>query len=348
MSVTRKSFGNTKDGREASLYTLENQNGMVVTVTNYGVNIVSVIVPDKNGKKDDVVLGYDSIEGYFDNGSCFGSTIGPNANRIANASFMIDGVTYQLAVNDGINNLHSDADLGYHKQLWDAQIKDDNSVIFSLEDKDGNMGFPGNKKVQVTVSLTDENELKLNYHASSDKKTLINMTNHSYFNLAGHHAAPILNHKLCIYGSSYTPVVPGAIPTGEIVPVAGTPFDFKEPHLVGERINEENEQLKIGQGYDVNWVVDNFDGTIRKVAEVSEETSGRSMEVYSDQPGIQFYAGNCIEPVDGKAGAEYGKRSGLALETQVFPNSINQENFPNAIYGPGKDYETTTIYKFNW
>lgn len=348
MSVTRKSFGKTKDGREASLYTLENQNGMAVSVTNYGVNIVTVIVPDKNGKKADLVLGYETIDGYFDNGSFFGSTIGPSANRIANASFAVDGVQYQLAVNDGMNNLHSDAELGYHKVLWNAEIKDNQSVLFSMEDKDGNMGFPGNKKIKVTITLTDENELKLAYHATSDKNTLINMTNHSYFNLAGHDAETIENHKLCIYASAYTPVVPGAIPTGEIAPVASTPFDFRQPHLVGERIYDENEQLKLGQGYDHNWVVDNFDGSIRKVAEVSEETSGRSMEVYSDQPGIQFYAGNCIAPITGKAGAEYGKRSGLALETQVFPNSVNQENFPNSIYGPDKDYVTTTVYKFSW
>ena len=348
MSVTRKSFGKTKDGREADIYSFENKNGMVVEVTNFGVTIVKVIVPDRNGKKDDIVLGYDTIDGYFGNGSFFGSTIGPSANRIANASFTVDGERYQLPVNDGNNNLHSDYELGYHKMLWDAVIKDVNSVQFSLEDQDGNMGFPGNKKIELTVALTDENELKLIYHAESDKNTLINMTNHSYFNLAGHNAAPILEHKLCILASAYTPVVPGAIPTGEIAPVVGTPFDFTKPVAIGARIETENEQLKIGQGYDHNWVVDNFDGSIRKIAEVTEENSGRTMEVYTDQPGVQFYAGNCIAPVTGKSGAAYGKRSGFALETQVFPNSVNQENFPNAIFGPGKDYNTTTIYKFSW
>lgn len=348
MSVIKRSFGKTKDGREAEIYSFENKNGIVVEVTNYGVNIVKIIVPDRNGKKDDIVLGYDTIDGYFENGSFFGSTIGPSANRIADASFVVDGKRYQLSVNDGVNNLHSDYELGYHKRLWDAVIKDDNSVLFSLEDQDGNMGFPGNKKIEVTVALTDENELKLIYHAESDQNTLINMTNHSYFNLAGHNAAPILDHKLCILASAYTPVVPGAIPTGEIAPVAATPFDFTKPIAIGARIETDDEQLKIGQGYDHNWVVDGFDGSIRKIAEVTEENSGRSMEVYSDQPGVQFYAGNCIAPVAGKAGVTYGKRSGLALETQVFPNSVNQENFPNAIFGPGKDYNTTTIYKFRW
>ena len=348
MAITIKGYGKTKDGIDAILYTIENKNGMSVAVTDYGVNFVSIIVPDKNGKKDDVVLGYETIEGYCDNSSYFGSTIGPSANRIANASFTVDGVKCQLSVNDGTNNLHSHDDLGYHKVLWNAEVKGDNSIVFTLEDKDGNMGFPGNKKVEHVVTLTDENEIKLTYHVSTDKNTLINMINHSYFNLAGHDAASIENHRLCIHASAYTPVDARLIPTGELAPVAGTPFDFTTMHAIGERINEADEQLKLGQGYDHNWVVDNYDGTVRKIAEVTEETTGRSMEVYSDQPGIQFYAGNCIKPIGGKAGVTYGKRSGLALETQVFPNSVNQENFPNPIYGPDKDYNTTTIYKFAW
>ncbi len=348
MAVTSKNYGNTKDGKTAELYTFENKNGMQVSVTNYGVNIVTVIVPDKNGTKKDVALGYDTLEEYFTNGSFFGSTIGPSANRIANASFTVDGVAYELCANDGTNNLHSHADLGYHKVLWDAAIQGEDSVLFTLEDADGNMGFPGNKKVAVTVTLTDENELKLAYHVTSDKNTLINMTNHSYFNLAGHDAGTIEDHKLSIFASAYTPVDARLIPTGELAKVEGTPFDFTEAHLIGERINEENEQLKLGQGYDHNWVIDDYDGTVRKVAEVLEETSGISMEVYTDQPGIQFYAGNCINPIGGKNGTTYGKRSGLALETQVFPNSVNEESFPNAIFGPDKDYNAVTIYKFNW
>lgn len=348
MSVVRKSFGKTKDGREAGLYSFENKNQMTVEVTDYGVNIVNIIVPDKNGARADVALGYDTIDGYFENGCFFGATIGPNANRIENASFAVDGVTYRLAANDGKNNLHSDGSLGYHKQLWNAKIENDNTVLFTLEDKDGNMGFPGNKHVEVSVSLTDENEIVLAYHVTSDKNTLINMTNHSYFNLAGHHAGTILNHELQILASAYTPVAEGSIPTGEIVPVAGTPFDFTKPMVIGERIDDDCEQLRLGLGYDHNWVVDNFDGSVHKIAQVMESTSGRSMEVYSDQPGVQFYAGNCITPHMGKGGASYGKRSGLALETQVFPNSVNQENFPNAVYGPDKDYRATTVYKFYW
>ena len=347
MSVTKKNFGKNKKGQDVTLYSIENKNGMTAQVMDFGAILVNLLVPDKNGKIDDVVLGYDKIEDYYDNGNFFGATVGPSANRIADAKFVIDGVTYNIAVNDGPNNLHSDMELGYHKQMYDATVSD-NSVTFSLEDTDGNMGFPGNKNVSVKYTLTDENELKIDYNVTSDKNTLINMTNHSYFNLAGHASGNILNHKLTIYASSYTPVIPGAIPTGEIAKVAGTPFDFTTPQYVGTRIEEDNEQLKIGHGYDHNWVLDNNDGTVRKAAEVTEETSGRKMEVFTDQPGIQFYAGNCINPHTGKQGAAYTERTGLALETQVFPNSINQDNFPDCIYGPGKDYKTTTIYKFTW
>lgn len=347
MSVAKKNFGKNKKGQDVTLYSIENKNGMTAQVMDFGAILVNLLVPDKNGKIDDIVLGYDKIEDYYTNGSFFGATVGPSANRIADAKFVIDGVTYNIAVNDGPNNLHSDMELGYHKQMYDATVSD-NSVTFSLKDTDGNMGFPGNKNVSVKYTLTDENELKIDYNVTSDKNTLINMTNHSYFNLAGHASGSILNHKLAIYASAYTPVISGAIPTGEIAKVAGTPFDFTTPEYVGARIEEDNEQLKIGHGYDHNWVLDNNDGTIRKAAEVTEETSGRKMEVFTDQPGIQFYAGNCIEPHTGKQGAAYVERTGLALETQVFPNSINQDNFPDCIYGPGKDYKTTTIYKFTW
>lgn len=347
MAVTTKNFGVTKDGKQATLFSLTNSNGMVAEITNYGANIVNLLVPDKDGKVADVVLGYDTLEDYFVNSCFFGSTIGPSANRIANASFVVDGVKYQLAVNDGPNNLHSDYELGYHKALWDAVIID-NGVVFSLEDADGNMGFPGNKKIQVTFEITEENELKITYDASSDKNTLINLTNHVYFNLKGHDQGTITDHKLQLLASNYTPVIPGSIPTGEIAPVAGTPFDFTELTTIGDRIENDNEQLHMGLGYDHNWVIDHCDGKVQKVALVEDPVSGRRMEVYTDQPGIQFYAGNCISEHTGKAGAAYGKRTGLALETQAFPNSVNQENFPDVIYGPERDYHTTTIYKFIW
>ncbi len=347
MPVTTKNFGKTPEGKEATLYTIQNSNGVSAEVTNFGAILVRFLVPDKNGNVNDIVLGYDTIEGYFDNGSFFGATIGPSANRIDNASFSIDGTKYQLAVNDNTNNLHSDENQGYHKRLWDAQAGE-NYVTFSLEDKDGSMGFPGNKKVQVTYTLTDENELKLDYNVTSDKKTLINMTNHTYFNLAGHNSGNIEQHKLQINASRYTPIYPRLIPTGELASVADTPFDFREIKEIGKDIEAENEQLKYGQGYDHNWVIDDANGTLKKVAVVEELTTGRRMEVYTDQTGIQFYAGSCIKPVAGKEGASYGKRSGFCLETQAFPDSINQEHFPNVIYGPDRSYQTTTVYKLYW
>lgn len=347
MAVSTKQFGITKDGKEATLFSLSNSKGMVAEITNYGANIVNLFVPDKNGKVEDVVLGYDTLEEYFVNSCFFGSTVGPNANRIANAGFVIDGEEFHLAVNDGPNNLHSDYELGYHKVLWNAEVTEQ-GVVFSLEDADGNMGFPGNKKVQVSFEVTEENELKITYDASSDKKTVINMTNHVYFNLKGHNQGTITDHKLQLLASNYTPVVAGCIPTGEIDSVAGTPFDFTNPTVIGDRIEADNQQIAFGSGYDHNWVIDHCDGKIQKVAVVEEAVSGRKMEVYTDQPGIQFYAGNCISEHTGKGGAVYGKRTGLALETQAYPDSVNRENFPDVIYGPGRDYHTTTIYKFIW
>lgn len=347
MAVTKKDFGKTKEGKVVSLYSIQNANGVKAEVTDFGAILVNLFVPDSKGNIADVVLGYDKVEGYFTNDSFFGATVGPSANRIANATFTVDGHKCQLAVNDGVNNLHSDENLGYHKRLWQA-TENDNSVIFELEDADGNMGFPGNKKACVTYTLTEENELKISYHVTSDKNTLINMTNHSYFNLAGHNAGNILEHKMQILASKYTPVVAGAIPTGELAAVAGTPFDFTTPEVVGARIEADDEQLHLVQGYDHNWVVDNYDGSLRKIAEVSEPTTGRSMQVYTDLPGVQFYAGNCITPQIGKGGASYGKRSGLCLETQAFPNSVNEPAFPDVIYGPERDYDTTTVYRFVW
>jgi aldose 1-epimerase len=339
MAIITKSFG------KATLYSITNAKGITAEVTDFGAILVNLFVPDKNGNTVDVVLGHDDLEKYYTNGEFFGSTIGPSANRIDNASFEIDGVKYQLAVNDGTNNLHSDKDNGYHKRMWNANA-DGNTVTFSLEDEDGSLGFPGNRRVQVSYTLTDDNELKIHYNVISDKNTLVNMTNHSYFNLAGHDSGTISDHVLQINASKYTPVFERLIPTGEFAPVKDTVFDFRQPRRVGLDIDADEIQLKYGQGYDHNFVIDGYNGEIIKVAEVSEPTSGRKMEVYSDQPAIQFYAGNCIVPQTGKGGASYGKRSGLCLETQAIPNSINQTGFNNVVYGPDRPYVTTTIYKF--
>ena len=345
MAVTSKNFGNAPDGTEVTLYTIENSNGFTAEVTNFGAILVTLLVPDKDGTMADVVLGFDKVDGYFANGSFFGSTVGPSANRIDDASIEINGTKYQLKANDGTNNLHSDDDMGYHKRVWNAEPKD-NSVVFTLDDADGSMGFPGNKKVQVIYTVTDENELKIEYSVTSDKPTLINMTNHSYFNLAGHDSGSIENHRLYIDAFHYTPVYERLIPTGDLVPVEGTPFDFRTMKTIGDDIDADDIQLTYGQGYDHNYAIDNYDGSIKKAAEVQDPATGRKMDVYTDQPGIQFYAGNCIKPETGKGGAEYKKRSGFCLETQTFPDSIHQPQFQDVVYGPERPYNTTTIYKF--
>lgn len=345
MSVSKTLFGTAKCGTKIYLYTIENTKGMKAQVMNYGANLVRLYVPDKNGNAEDVVLGYDKLEDYYTNSANFGAIIGPNANRIANASFTLEGVTYQLAVNDGKNNLHSHADLGYHKKVWEA-AEGSNSVTFSIQAPDGEMGFPGNKRVEVTYTLTEENELQIHYHALSDKNTIINMTNHTYFNLAGHGAGKINDHLLTIYADHYTPVVAGAIPTGEIAPVAGTPMDFTKPKRVGDEIDADFEQLKLTGGYDHNWVLNGAEGVLRHIATVEEPTSGRIMKTYTDLPGVQFYAGNSMGSETGKDGASYAKRGGLCLETQYYPDTANEPAFPSAVFGPDREYDTTTTYQF--
>lgn len=344
--MKKELFGTTKDGKEIYLYTLQNENGMKAQVMNYGAILVNLLVPDKSGKIEDVCLGYDSLEEYFVNGCFFGATIGPNGNRIADAKFSIDGTIYELAVNDGVNNLHSDEQLGFHKKVWEAKEDGDNKVVFYLSSPDGEMGFPGNKKVTVTYSLTENNELIINYYGSSDKKTVLNMTNHTYFNLAGHQNGSIENHILTLHASSYTPVRDGLIPTGEIAPVKGTVMDFTQAKTIGKEIDASDEQLQMGGGYDHNWVLDNYNGRLQEIAVVQDPVTGRTMKVFTDLPGVQFYAGNAIETHAGKKGATYAKRSGLCLETQDYPNAVNEPTFPSPIYGEEKDFVSTTIYQF--
>lgn len=346
MAITKRSFGVTKRGEEATLYTLENSKGMKAEVTDYGANLVNLFVPDKNGKVEDVVLGFDSVEGYENNPSFFGATIGPSANRIAGAKFAIDGVEYTLDVNDGPNNLHSHKDMGYHKLMWKVTAESENSITFTITDEDGYMGFPGNKELSLTYMLDEENGITLSYVGKSDKKTILNPTNHTYFNLDGHAAGSIEEHTMQLVAANYTPVVAGAIPTGEIAPVAGCPMDFTEAKVIGKEINADMEQLILTGGYDHNWVVDGWDGTLRKISTVSGPKSGRVMHTYTDLPGVQFYAGNFIDPQDGKDGAKYGKRSGLCLETQYFPNTINTPAFPACVFGEDTEYKSVTVYRF--
>lgn len=345
MIAKKELFGTTKSGEEIYRYWLENSAGMRAGVMNYGAILVNLFVPDKEGNTADVVLGFDTLEPYFENGCFFGAVIGPNANRVGNACFELDGQKYQLQVNDGGNNLHSHMEQGYHKRVWSVSEME-NGIVFCLEDKDGSMGFPGNKKVQVSYSLTEDNELKIQYAGESDKNTIINLTNHTYFNLSGHKKGKICDHVLTLNASAYTPVKAGSIPTGEIAPVAGTPFDFTRPKKIGEEIDADNEQLKITGGYDHNWVLDGAEGVLKEFAVVSDPASGRSMRAFTDLPGVQFYAGNFITKQTGKENAVYEERDGLCLETQYFPDSANKPEFPSAVFGPERSYKSITIYKF--
>ncbi|MDE6203713.1 MAG: galactose mutarotase [Lachnospiraceae bacterium] len=345
MGIRKELFGKTKLGEDIYRYWLENTKGMRAGIINYGAVLVNLFVPDKDGKTDDVVLGYDDLEPYTVNGCFLGATVGPNANRVGKASFFLEGKEYKLDPNDGENNLHSHIEAGYHKRVWNVEEKED-GIILHLTDEDGNMGFPGNKKVRVAYTLTEDNELKIQYTAESDKNTIINMTNHSYFNLAGQGRGTICNHVLELKASAYTPVLPGSIPTGEIAPAVGTPFDFTKPKRIGDEIDADNEQIKAAGGYDHNWVLDGPEGALREFAVVTEPASGRVMRAYTDLPGVQFYAGNFITKQTGKEGAVYDARSGLCLETQYFPDTPNKPDFPSSVFGPDRKYESTTIYKF--
>ncbi len=345
MKIEKEKFGEISDGRDVFIYTLENKNGVKVKLSEYGAIITSIIVPDKDGNFDDVALGYDSLEPYFTNDENFGATIGRNANRISGAEFKIDGEIIRLSANEGKNNLHTDFENGFHKKLWvSAPDEGRNSVTMSYTSPDGENGFPGNLDMKVIFSLSEDNELSIHYEGISDKKTVINCTNHSYFNLAGHSNGDVLDHYVKIFATKYTPVGEGSIPTGENSKVEGTPFDFREFRRIGDEADADNEQLDITGGYDHNFVLDAPGGLI---SVVEERKSGRRMEVYSSLPGVQFYIGNYIrEGLKGKDGAVYGKRSGFCLETQFFPDSVNQDKFASPIFAAGKKYDYTTIYKF--
>lgn len=345
MGVKKEKFGTARNGKDVYAFTLSNANGVQAKIINFGAILVSLLVPDKNGKVEDVVLGYDSLEEYYGNGSFFGATIGPSANRIGGASFEINGKTYRIDVNDGPNNLHSHMENGYHKQVWDA-VEGDNSVTLTLEAKDGEMGFPGNKKITMVYSLSEDNALKLAYHVSADADTIVNLTNHTYFNLAGHKAGKIEDHLLQLHAGNYTPVVPGAIPTGEIQPVTGTPMDFTKMKPIGQDVNADFEQLKLTLGYDHNFVIDGADGSLKEIAVAEDPKSGRKMKVFTTLPGVQFYAGNCIGEDTGKDNTPYGPRKGFCLETQYYPDNIHHPNFPQSVFGPGRDYESVTVYQF--
>jgi len=350
MSITKKDFGKAKCGCPASLYTIENKKGAKAVVSDFGALLVELWMPDKDGKLDDIVLGYDSIEPYYACPAHFGATIGRNGNRICNAKFSINGVEYKLAANENENSLHSCPD-GYHYRMWTAEEIGEDSVRFSLESKDGDQGFPGNFKVSVTYTLTDDNEVVLTYDGISDADTIANMTNHSYFNLAGHASGKsIVDNILRLDTDKYTPVVDNkAIPNGEIASVEGTPFDFRTPTRIGNRIDADDTQIQYGGGYDHNYVFKSAKSAdMVSVGEVYEPETGRTMEVSTDCVCCQLYCGNFIHTCEapGKGGVKYGKRSALCLETQFAPNAINEPNFISPILKAGEKYHTVTVYKF--
>ena len=345
--VAVDTFG-TAPGGEASLYTLTNANGMEVDITNYGAIITSIRVPDRDGNMDDVALGFPSLEDYLGEDPYFGATIGRYGNRIANATFTLDGETYELAANDGPNSLHGGPN-GFHTQVWNAtQINEDGTTGVEMQrtSPDGEEGYPGNLDVTVRYTLTDDNELRIQYTATTDQATPVNLTNHSYFNLSGE--GTILDHVLMIDADAFTPVNNTLIPTGELRSVEGTPFDFREPTPIGERIETEDEQLGFGQGYDHNWVLNSEGGSLASVATLYDPSSGREMEVLTTEPGLQFYSGNFLDgSLTGKDDISYELRTGLCLETQHFPDSPNQPEFPSTTLEPGDTYSSETVYRFS-
>ena len=334
------------------LYTFKNKSSMQVKITNYGAIVTSILVPDRNGKLGDITLGYDRVEDYINavDKPYFGAIVGRYGNRIAKGEFVIDGETYSLATNNSPNHLHGGV-VGFDKVVWDAELvggKGWSGLELSYLAKDKEEGYPGNLSIKVTYKLTDANELIVDYLATTDKATPVNLTQHSYFNLKGEGEGDILDHKLMINASNYTPVDSTLIPTGEIKAVAGTPFDFTQAKAIGRDIGKKNEQLEFGLGFDHNFVLDREGDGLSLAAMVHEPSTGRVMEITTTEPGIQFYCGNFLDGrLKGKSGKPYVHRGGFCLETQHYPDSPNQKNFPSTILKPGDEYRTTTVFKFS-
>lgn len=345
--MKREAFGNVS-GRPIEQFTLANESGVEVKAMTYGGIITSITTPDRSGAMGDIVLGFDTLDGYLGDHPYFGAIIGRYGNRIAKGRFTIDAVTYKLATNNGPNHLHGGIK-GFDKVIWKA---DDlppqpgkSAVAFSYTSADGEEGYPGKLDVKVTYTLTDDNELIVEYEARADKATHVNLTQHSYFNLAG--AGDILGHELSIDADRYTPVDADLIPTGELAPVEGTPFDFRKSTAIGARIDQANPQLKNGGGYDHNWVLNGTAGSLRRAARVVEPKTGRTLEVATTEPGMQFYTGNFLDgKLTGKGGRSYGRRSGFCLETQHFPDTPNQPSFPTTLIKAGQEYSSRTVFTF--
>ncbi|WP_390896850.1 aldose epimerase family protein [Rubinisphaera margarita] len=345
---------NVDDFDSIKLYTLKNRNGVEVKVTNYGAIITAIVVPDKNGNMADIALGYNRVEDYMNavDKPYFGAIVGRYGNRIAKGQFTIDGETYQLAVNNGENHLHGGI-IGFDKVVWNARPVEGNTstgLELTYLAKDGEEGYPGNLNVTVTYTLNDENELQVDYHATTDKATHVNLTQHTYFNLKGEGEGDILGHELMLNAPKFTPVDSGLIPTGERKSVEGTPFDFRKAKPIGRDIEEDNQQLSYGGGYDHNWVLakPSPKQQMALAARVHEPTTGRVLEIETTEPGIQFYCGNFLDGrLKGKSGKPYVHRGGFCLETQHYPDSPNQKNFPSTLLQPGEEYETSTIFRFS-
>lgn len=349
MAIAKERFGTMPDGTEVYKYTLVNRNRVSASFITLGGVWVSMMVPDREGRMGDVVLGYDSLDSYQKNPPHFGAPIGRSANRIGGAVVTIGGMDYPLAANDGPNNLHSGPDL-YHDRVWgcEASETDQGSRLdFYLESPDGDQGYPGNARITVSYTLTDDNSLILDYHMVCDADTVANFTNHSYFNMAGHDSGDVLGQQVWIDAASYTPADQVSIPTGEIAPVAGTPMDFTRMKPIGRDIGKDFEALVFGNGYDHNWVLDHKEGVPSLAAKAMDPVSGRMLECYTDLPGVQFYTANFLtDDMPGKGGAHYGCRHGFCFETQFYPDAVHKENFQSPILRAGEEYKTTTIYKF--
>lgn len=343
-AVRVETFGSTSKKEEAVLYTLTNENGMSASITNYGAALVKLNVPDKEGKLRNVVLGYDDVTGYETGGGSFGAPVGRNANRIGGAVITIQDKTYELEKNDNGNNLHSGTNY-YNKRIWNVGEKTDSKIEFVLHSPDGDQGYPGTLDMHVTYELTEDNELRLIYDAVPDQDTIINMTNHSYFNLDGHDSGNVLKELVTLDADYFTRADAQSIPTGELVDVTGTPMDFRMPRALGEAIDADYEAVRLGKGYDHNWVLKN-NGKFDKVAQAVSEKSGIVMEVWTDLPGMQMYTANFLDNEHGKNGAVYGIRDAVCFETQYFPDAVHHENFASPICKKGMPYHTVTSYKF--
>ncbi|RUA07459.1 MAG: galactose-1-epimerase [Flavobacteriia bacterium] len=336
------------NGKPIRLYKLSNKNGVTVEITNFGGKIVTIIVPDKEGNFKDVVLGFDTIDEYIKGNPYFGALIGRSANRIRNGRFVLEGKEYQLSQNIGENHLHGGVK-GFNDVVWDADFNDKDQILeLSYLSKDGEEGYPGNLKVKATFSLTDENELEISYHAETDKTSIVNLTHHSFFNLRGEGNGDVLDHQVMINADAFTPVSDDVIPTGEIRDVTNTPMDLRKLTPLKKDINSDYEQIQKGSGFDHNWVINKDDGVMALAAAAYEPESGRYMEVWTDQPGVQLYAGNFLDGSDiGKGGKAYERRTAFCFETQHFPDSPNHENFPSTVLKPGEVYNYTCTYKFS-